>query len=121
MKHTFIFSDFSMVLLRSSASLLTSASEFLSSSLHALRLATAEAVRDRDVDLLRAFILLGELDLENLEENLKNKNLQTPEPHDMNNLLFGRDQCLGYVMLCILLEYRTALIVAKTPEQNVLL
>lgn len=63
---TLFFSDLSIVAASSATSALTSDKEFLSSSLQALRLATAEAVRDREVVRLRPRTLLGELVRENL-------------------------------------------------------
>ena len=64
---TFAFSDLSTALLKSDTSDFSSANEFLNSSLQALRLATAEAVRDLDVDRFLTLALLGELLLENLK------------------------------------------------------
>ena len=69
---TLFFSAFSTVAVSSATSVLSSDSEFLSSSLQALRLATAEAVRDREVLLLRPLTLLGELLRENLTINRDN-------------------------------------------------
>lgn len=68
---TFAFSDRSTVTLRSVTSDFSSAKELRSSSLQALRLATAEAVKDLDVERLRTLVLLGELVRENLQVSIK--------------------------------------------------
>lgn len=65
---TLALSDLATLALSSATSDLISASEFLSSSLHARRLAMAEAVKERDTVLLRILFLAGELLLEKLNK-----------------------------------------------------